>query len=131
MTLMNSVIKFSDTSDQGIAVKHEALQVAVLVMSPITPHICHILWEKLTSQGIESAKWIETDEGALEKSTIELVIQVNGKLRARLAVPAGLNAASAQSAAEQHETIARLLDGLERRKVIHVPDKLINFVVVQ
>ena len=131
MTLMNSVIKFSDTSDQGLAVKHEALRVAVLVMSPITPHICHVLWKKLTSQEIESANWIETDEGALEKSTIELVVQVNGKLRARLAVPAGLDGASVQSAAEQHETIARLLEGLELRKVIHVPDKLINFVVSQ
>jgi leucyl-tRNA synthetase len=131
MTLMNSVIKFSDTSDQGLAVKHEALRVAVLVMSPITPHICHVLWKKLTSQEIESANWIETDEAALEKSTIELVVQVNGKLRARLAVPAGLDGASVQSAAEQHETIARLLEGLELRKVIHVPDKLINFVVSQ
>ncbi|MBT3425195.1 MAG: leucine--tRNA ligase [Gammaproteobacteria bacterium] len=131
MTLMNSVIKFSDRSDQGLAVKHEALRVAVLVMSPITPHICHVLWQKLTSQQIESADWIETDEGALEKSTIELVVQVNGKLRARLAVPAGLDGASAQSAAEQHETIAKLLEGVDIRKVIHVPDKLINFVVSQ
>ena len=131
MTLMNSVIKFSDRSDQGLAVKHEALQVAVLVMSPITPHICHVLWEKLTSEDIESAFWIETDEAALEKSTIELVIQINGKLRARLTVPAGLDDASAQSAATEHETIKRLLEGMNLRRVIHVPDKLINFVVSQ
>jgi leucyl-tRNA synthetase len=85
----------------------------------------------LTSEDIESAFWIETDEAALEKSTIELVIQINGKLRARLTVPVGLDDASAQSAATEHETIKRLLEDMNLRRVIHVPDKLINFVVSQ
>jgi leucyl-tRNA synthetase len=85
----------------------------------------------LTSEDIESARWLDTDEAALEKLTIELVVQINGKLRARLTVPAGLDDASAQSAAKEHETIKRLLDGMNLRKVIHVPDKLINFVVSQ
>jgi leucyl-tRNA synthetase len=67
----------------------------------------------------------------MQKSTIELVIQVNGKLRARLAVPAGLDDAAAQSAAQEHETVVRLLEGMNVRRVIHVPDKLINFVVSQ
>ena len=86
MSLMNQVIKFDDSSPQGRAVVREALTTAVLVMSPITPHACHELWRRLGLGGLEDARWLSVDESALEKTRVELVVQVGGKMRGKLEV---------------------------------------------
>jgi leucyl-tRNA synthetase len=130
MSMINAVGKFEDRSPQGQAVRAEALKAAVLIMSPITPHICHWLWQELTQgQMIEDAVWPKVDQDALEKRQVQLVIQVNGKLRGKLAASPGADQESVAELALDVENVNRFLQGKEVRKIIFVPDKLINFVV--
>tara|TARA_B100002003_G_C14157679_1_gene557992 strand:+ start:4214 stop:6769 length:2556 start_codon:yes stop_codon:yes gene_type:complete len=129
MSLMNKVHKFDDSSNQGRAVMREALSAAVLIMSPITPHISHLLWEKLHHESLENAKWLPVDESALEKSLVEIVIQVNGKLRGKLAIGTGSDNEEIEQQARALENVEKFLTGKSIRKIIHVPGKLVNFVV--
>ena len=85
MELLNAVNKFEDKSEAGRAVEREALEAVVLMLSPMTPHICHALWKELGHETpLIDQRWPEFDESALELDMIELVIQVNGKLRGRV-----------------------------------------------
>ncbi|MBQ61250.1 MAG: leucine--tRNA ligase [Gammaproteobacteria bacterium] len=129
MSLMNKVLKFEDSSPQGRAVMREALNAAVLIMSPITPHISHLLWEKLQGESLENAKWLQVDESALEKSLVEIVIQVNGKLRGKMAVGTDMGNDEIEQQARTLENVEKFLEEKSIRKVIHVPGKLVNFVV--
>lgn len=130
MELLNEVGRFSDTSEQGLAVKRESLEAAVVMLAPIVPHISQQLWGELGHQGmVISAPWPQVDEAALIKESIQYVIQVNGKLRAKLELPAGASQEQVQSAANADDTVARFMEGKEVVKVIHVPGKLLNIVV--
>ena len=128
MSLMNQMSKFEDKSPQGLAVVREALNAAVLIMSPITPHISAQLWERLNGSKIEDASWLTVDESALEKTTVEMVIQVNGKLRGRLVVSPGEPKDEIEAKAREVKNVHKFLQGKVIRKVINVPN-LINFVV--
>ena len=89
MELLNAVNRFDDDSEQGRAVVREALEAVVLMLSPMTPHICHALWNALGHEtAVVDQPWPAVDDSALELDTIELVVQVNGKLRGRVSVPA-------------------------------------------
>jgi leucyl-tRNA synthetase len=129
MSLMNKVLKFQDDSPQGRAVVREALNVAVLTMSPITPHIAHQLWQKLNGENMNDAVWMPVDESALEKSVIQIVIQVNGKLRGKLDISPDMDGGEIQLQARRLKNVEKFIHGKSVRKVIHVPDKLVNFVV--
>ncbi len=129
MSLMNDVTRFEDRSDQGRAVRHEALCAAVLIMSPITPHISHALWPRLTGESLEDAVWLVHDETALVKDSVEVAVQVNGKLRGRVEVAVDATEDSVGDAARANANVAKFLEGKAIRKVIHVPNKLMNFVV--
>ena len=129
MSLMNQVLKFEDRSPQGRAVTFEALQAAVMIMSPITPHASHKLWDMLGLGAIEDAEWIPTDEAALEKSAVELIVQVNGKLRGRIEVNVDASEEEVVTEARAQENVEKFLEGKTLRKVIHVPNKILNFVV--
>ena len=129
MALMNDVSRFEDDSAQGRAVLGEALRAAVLILSPITPHISHTLWPQLTGEALEDAVWLTHDESALVKDSVEVAIQVNGKLRGRVEVATDSGEETVASVAKANENVAKFLEGKEVRKVIHVPNKLMNFVV--
>ncbi len=129
MSMMNAVNRFEDDSPQGRAVVQEALRVAVLVMSPITPHLSQELWQRLTGEQLEDARWPEVDTAALKKTIVEIVIQVNGKVRGKFEVPPGVDQAYLEKLAADSENVQRYLEGKTLRKVIHVPDKLLNLVV--
>lgn len=129
MSLMNHVAKFDDVSDQGRAVEHEALSAALLMMAPITPHICHQLWASLNGTELESAEWMKVDKDALKKSSVELIVQVNGKLRSKFEASIDAPQDDVEQTAMQDENILKYLDGKTVRKVIYVKNKLINFVV--
>ena len=89
MELLNEVGKLSDNDAQSIAVRHEALTSAILLLSPIAPHICHSLWQALGNQeAVADAAWPILDESALVRSSIEMVVQVNGKVRGKIQVAA-------------------------------------------
>ncbi|WP_346798540.1 leucine--tRNA ligase [Halomonas sp. Bachu 37] len=130
MELSNAVAKFTDTSAQGLAVSREALEACVLLLAPITPHTSHALWQALgNTQPAIDAPWPAVDEAALARDTIELVVQVNGKLRARLEIPTDAEKAAVESLALEHENVKRHIEGKTVRKVIVVPGKLVNIVV--
>ena len=129
MSLMNQVAKFEDSSGQGRAVVDEALTAAVLIMSPITPHICHALWRMLGLGDIEIADWLAVDESALEKSVIELAVQVNGKLRGKVELSPDADQDEATRVARLQDNVEKFLIDKTIRKTIYVPNKILNFVV--
>jgi len=125
MELINDVSKF----DGDAAVKQEALEAAVLVLAPITPHASHALWQALGhDEAVLNAAWPDVDESALVKDSIELVVQVNGKVRAKLEVPANADKDTVENLAKAEPNVQKFTDGKTIRKVIVVPGKLVNIV---
>ena len=130
MELLNAVNKFEDASVQGRAVEHEALQAIVLMLSPIVPHVCHELWSVLGNDSpLIDERWPEFDESALELDLVEIVVQVNGKLRGRIKVAADADRDTVGEQAQTDENVQRFIEGKEIRKVIVVPGRLVNIVV--
>jgi leucyl-tRNA synthetase len=130
MELLNAVGRFDDASPQGRAVRHEALEIAVLVLGPITPHVCHVLWQGLGhTTGLVDEPWREADKAALVQDVIEIVVQVNGKLRGRVSVPVSAAESVIREAALADEQVRKFVADKPVRKVIVVPGKLVNVVV--
>jgi leucyl-tRNA synthetase len=128
--LMNACGTLGERTGQSLAVEREALQTAVLVLAPITPHVCHALWQALGQQGaIIDAAWPDVDEAALVKTSIDIAVQVSGKLRGTVTIAPDASQADAQAAAMANENVAKFIAGKEIRKVIFVPGKLLNIVV--
>jgi leucyl-tRNA synthetase len=131
MELLNEITKLADRSTpENLAVEREALRAANLLLAPIVPHICHKLWQHLGEPGaIIDAPWPEVDEAALTRSEIQMAVQVNGKVRAQLAVPADADGAAMEAAAKADARVQKFLAGMHIVKVIAVPGKLVNLVV--
>jgi leucyl-tRNA synthetase len=126
--LVNAVTRTPDDVGNRASV-HEALTVAVVVFSPIAPHVCQELWSRLGHSGLlVEAGWPEVDEAALEQEVLELVVQVNGKVRGKVEVAADADEEETRRAALSHENVARTIEGKTVRKCIVVPGKLINIV---
>ena len=129
MELLNEVAKLTDTDTQSIAVRHEALTSAVLLLSPIAPHICHSLWRAMGHQGaVADALWPVVDADALVRSSIELVIQVNGKVRGKIQVAADADKDTVEKRALEDSNVQRFLEGITIRKIIVVPGRLVSIV---
>jgi leucyl-tRNA synthetase len=131
MELLNATAKFGDTSPQGRAVRQEALEIVVLVLAPITPHVGHALWQALGhSRALIDERWPAVDQTALAQDTVVMVVQVNGKLRAHIDVPVNASEAACAAIAFADSHVQKFVPdpGLVRRKV-HVPNKLLNLVV--
>ena len=129
MELLNEVAKHSDNDAQSVAVRHEALSSAVLLLAPIAPHICHSLWPALgNSEAVADAAWPKLDESALVRSSIDLVIQVNGKVRGKIEVAANASKENIEQLALADTNVQRFTDGVTVRKVIVVPGRLVNIV---
>ena len=130
MELLNDIAKLAGSSDSHAGVEREALEAAVLVLSPITPHISHQLWLELGhNEAVIDVQWPAVNEAALVRDSIELVVQVNGKLRGKIAMPADASREAIEAAALNDENVQRFTEGLTVRKVIVVPGKLVNIVV--
>ena len=100
MELLNAVARYEESGDIARAVRQEALETAVMCLSPMVPHICHVLWHSLGHErALIEERWPQPDPQALVQETIELVVQVNGKLRAHVRVTAGADESSARAAA--------------------------------
>ena len=125
MELINEVSRFEGDA----AVKQEALEAAVLLLAPIIPHAAHALWQALGHDDtVLTAAWPSVDESALVKDSIELVIQVNGKVRAKLNVPANADKDTVETLAKEEPNVQKFTEGKTIRKVIVVPGKLVNIV---
>jgi len=129
MTLMNVLEKAPAESAADRALLQEGLETVTLLLAPITPHICHVIWEELGKQGaVIDASWPQVDEAALVQDSLQLVVQVNGKLRGHIEMPASASREEVEAAARANENVLRFTDGLTIRKVIVVPGKLVNIV---
>ncbi|KAB5618646.1 leucine--tRNA ligase [Pseudomonas putida] len=129
MTLMNILEKAPQASEQDRALLQEGLEAVTLLLAPITPHLSHALWKELGhTQAVIDAGWPAVDESALVQDTITLVVQVNGKLRGQVEMPAAASREEIEAAARNNDNVLRFLDGLTIRKVIVVPGKLVNIV---
>jgi leucyl-tRNA synthetase len=130
MELLNAVAAFEDGSPQGRAVVREALDALVATLAPITPHICHALWLALGHAGpVIDAPWPQPDAAALKADMVTLVVQVNGKLRGRVEVPADAAEDAVAEAALADPNVRKFVAGTQIRKRVVVPGKLVNFVV--
>jgi leucyl-tRNA synthetase len=130
MELLNVYDKVDKGDATGRAVAQEVLESAVILLAPIVPHITEALWSELRpgSQLLDQA-WPKVDEAALVKSELELMIQVNGKLRGSITVPADAGKDAIEAAAMANENVQKFMEGKPAKKVIVVPGRLVNIVV--
>jgi len=130
MELLNALGKFDDQSEQGRAVRQETLDLVVLALAPIVPHIAHSLWSALGhADAVVHAIWPQADAEAMKAEEIELVVQVNGKLRGRVLVPASASKEELEAFAMSDANVQRHLEGQTIKKIVVVPGRLINVVV--
>jgi leucyl-tRNA synthetase len=130
MEMLNELNKLDKHAQQGGAITHEALETAVLLLAPITPHLCHIAWFALGHKGaVIDAPWPLVDESALVRSNISMAVQVNGKVRGQIEVATDAKRDDIEQAATEDTNVQRFTAGKDIRKIIVVPDKLVNIVV--
>ncbi len=130
MELLNELARYGDATPAGRAVRQEALEAAVLMLSPIVPHVTDALWRALGhAQPIVDAPWPQADDRALTRERVTLVVQVNGRRRGEIAVPAGAGDDEVRACALGDAAIGRHTEGMRVRKVIVVPGRLVNIVV--
>ena len=130
MELINTLSKSKDDSDNGKAIKQEALEAILLMLSPIVPHVCKQLWQELGHQkDIVVESWPQVDESALEQDSIKMMLQVNGKLRGNIAVSASASKEDIEKMALTDENVMRFITDKPVKKVIVVPKRLVNIVV--
>ena len=131
MELLNALGKFDDASDQGRAVRHEALESMVLLLNPIVPHVAHTLWQTLGHREalVDDQPWPKADARALVRDSVTLAVQVNGKLRGTIEVAASASKDEVEKLALAEPKVAEFLAGNAPKKVIVVPGKIVNVVV--
>jgi leucyl-tRNA synthetase len=136
MKLFNLLLKLPDHTQQaGPAEKtnryllHHGTKILLSILSPIAPHICHVLWKSLNFGGaVITASWPQASTAAMEAKSISYVIQVNGKLRTKLAIPSGTEQSDIENTALTDLTVKKHLGECEIAKIIFIPNRLINIV---
>lgn len=130
MELLNDVNKYADRSTpENLAVEREAIEAAILLLAPVAPHIAHTLWASLGhTDNVIDAQWPIIDKAALVKSSITIVLQVNGKVRSKIEVPNGISKEDMEALAQEDESVKKFIDDKTIRKIIVVPNKLVNIV---
>ena len=129
--LQETVKSTGELAHGGLRVAvYESFAILLRVLYPIAPHICHGLWGDFGYAGdIGSAPWPSVDAAALETDEIELVLQVNGKLRGHMRAPRTAGREQLEQLALAHESVTRFTDGQPVKKVVVVPGRLVNVVV--
>lgn len=130
MELVNELYRYKELPDANQAFLKKAIQVLVVILSPFTPHICEEMWESLGFEGsLANVSWPEYDEAALVKDTIEIVVQINGKVKEKMVVENNLSREELEKTAMENDAVKALTDGKNIIKVIAVPNKLVNVVI--
>jgi leucyl-tRNA synthetase len=132
MKIYNALAAVPRAADAPVAAQllHEGFSILLRVLYPIAPHIAHVLWRELGFAGDPmNAAWPEADPAALETDEIELVLQVNGKLRGHLRVPKDADKATVERLGLAHEAVLKFAEGRPPKKVVVVPGRLVNVVV--
>ena len=128
--LDNELARFPVESARDRALVHEALEAIVLLLSPVVPHICHELWFALGHErAVVDEPWPQPDPDALTREEMELVVQVNGKLRGHISVPVHANDQDITDEAFNNENVRRFVAGRDVRRTVVVPGRLVNIVV--
>ncbi|MCH2056161.1 MAG: leucine--tRNA ligase [Thalassotalea sp.] len=129
MELMNHLAKAKMESNEDLVVMQEAVRAVTLMLAPITPHMSHKLWQEIgDGSTVEDASWPQVDESALIEDEKLIIVQVNGKLRAKVTVAADAAQDAVEALAMSEENVAKFVEGKTVRKVIYVPGKLLNIV---
>ncbi|WP_026220984.1 leucine--tRNA ligase [Thiofilum flexile] len=129
MELINEISRFNDPSELGRAIVQETLEIITLMLSPIAPHICHELWHALGhEEAVVSVAWPEVLESALVQDSLELIVQVNGKVRGKVRVAASDDESIIKVAALAHPNVKKYIETMTLNKVIVVKGRLVNIV---
>ncbi|MGF7186189.1 leucyl-tRNA synthetase [Desulfitispora alkaliphila] len=133
MELVNGIYNYKDKAkEQNAAVVKEAINATVLLLAPFAPHLCEELWEQTGNKGsVHDQSWPNYEEKALKEDKVTIVVQVNGKVKERIDIEAGLDKAAIEAAIMEEERVKLHIDGKEVKKVIVVPNKLVNIVVAK
>jgi leucyl-tRNA synthetase len=131
MKMLNSLERAPKEATPARAwVLGEGFSILLRMLSPITPHVCHELWRELGyGEDILAAPWPDPDEAALIEDEIELVVQVNGKLRSTIRVPKDASRETVQDAATDNPAVQKFLEGKVPKKIVVVPGRLVNLVI--
>lgn len=130
MELVNELYKYKQGEDLNNPLFEDAIRKLVTLLSPFTPHICEEMWHELgKEESLIGVRWPDYDESALVDDVKTIVIQINGKLKERLSLPAGLSGADLEEKVLEEPNVASLIQDVNVVKTIAVPDKLVNFVV--
>ena len=130
MELLNVASRFSPKDDNERGLLQELFEAVVLLLNPITPHVAHALWQQLgrPETVLETLAFPQADPAALVRDSIALAVQVNGKLRATIEVPSGAGKEQIEAQALAEPNVVKFLEGLSVKKVIIVPNKIVNIV---
>ena len=129
MELLNQYDKTDTSGEHGQAVAREVLEAVVLLLSPIVPHICETLWGELAGGNLWQQSWPAVDNAALVQIEIEMMVQVNGKLRDKIQIAADADEATVKAAALATTGAQKFMEGKAPKKIVVVPKRLVNIVV--
>ena len=130
MELVNEIYKYKETEDVNAGLLGKATKELILILSPFVPHICEEMWQHIgQTESVSTMRWPEFDESALVRDTVEIVVQINGKVKEKLIVDANSDKEALEKMAMESEKIKGLLEGKSVVKIIAVPKRLINIVV--
>lgn len=128
MELCNHLLKAPSNDAQDRAILQEGSEAVVLMLTPITPHIAHELWQLLGHEDVHIAPWPKADSAAMVEAEKLIIVQVNGKLRAKITVAADATKETVEALGQADSNVQNFIDGKTIRKVIYVPGKLLNIV---
>ena len=130
MEFVNELYRYKELPDVNEGLINACIEKLVLILSPFTPHVCEEMWEYLGHTGsLYNVGWPAYDESALVKDSVEIVIQINGKVKEKMNIASGLGRDELQKTVMESEAAVRAVDGRNVVKVIAIPDKLVNIVV--
>ena len=130
MEMINALSRCELKNDNDQAIMHEGVETAILLLSPIVPHITDALWAELGhTEPLIDATWPKSDPTVLEQNEIEMVVQINGKLRGKITVTKNTKQKQIENQAVEDEKVKRYLEGKTIKKIIVIPERLVNIVV--
>jgi len=130
MELVNELYRYKELKDANQAFMKSVIDTLITILSPFTPHICEEMWQQMGhEETLTNVSWPSYDEKALVRDTIEIVVQVNGKLKEKLNVANNLSREDLEKTALSNDKVKALIEGQNVVKVIAVPNKLINIVI--
>lgn len=130
MELLRELLRFEDHSKEGLAVAREAFDALLKLLAPVAPHICQHLWERLGhADCLAECAWPEADDSLLQEEVRDIVVQVDGKLRARLTLPADSSEEALREAALADAAVRRHIGDAKIKRVVCVPGRLVNIVL--